>query len=63
MAPKMGKNRLHLAIAPRGRLDQTAEVERLIALGAARIDIGHVDVDWIDLADPDGNEFRLLSAR
>ena len=39
------------------------EVDRLIALGAHRIDIGQGDVPWVVLADPDGNEFCVLSPR
>ncbi len=63
VAPKIGKNRLHLDIAPPGQGDQRAEVDRLVSLGAARIDIGQGDVDWVVMADPDGNEFCVLSPR
>ena len=56
---KVVKNRLHLDIRPD---DQSAEVARLEALGARRVDIGQGDVTWIVLADPDGNEFCILSA-
>jgi len=56
--PKSGKNRLHLDLA--GGPDWQAEVERLLALGAARIDIGQGDVPWDVLADPEGNEFCVL---
>ncbi|MDO8364862.1 MAG: VOC family protein [Actinomycetota bacterium] len=63
VAPKRGKNRLHLDIAPFAHVDQQAEVERLIALGATRIDIGQGDVTWVVMADPDGNEFCVLSSR
>ena len=62
--PKTGKNRIHLDIAPPVGTDQEAEVERLIALGAQRIDIGQGDdVSWIVMADPDGNEFCVLTPR
>ncbi|MCU1388822.1 MAG: hypothetical protein JWL72_2160 [Ilumatobacteraceae bacterium] len=61
--PKSEKNRLHLDIAPAADGDQLAEVERLIALGARRIDIGQGDVDWIVMADPDDNEFCVLTPR
>jgi catechol 2,3-dioxygenase-like lactoylglutathione lyase family enzyme len=61
LKPKHAKNRLHLDVAPAD--DQGAEVERLIALGASRVDIGQRDVDWVVMADPDGNEFCLLAAR
>jgi predicted enzyme related to lactoylglutathione lyase len=57
---KTVKNRLHLDFVPD---DQEAEVERLIAMGATRIDVGQDDVSWVVLADPEGNEFCVLSAR
>ena len=60
---KSAKNRLHLDIAPPIDGDQDAEVERLIALGARRIDIGQGDVSWVVLADPEGNEFCVLTPR
>jgi predicted enzyme related to lactoylglutathione lyase len=60
---KIAKNRLHLDIAPPAGVDQQAEVDRLVALGATRIDIGQGDVSWVVLADPDGNEFCVLSGR
>lgn len=62
VAPKTGKNRLHLDIVPADS-DQQAEVDRLIALGATRIDIGQGDVSWVVMADPDGNEFDVLAPR
>jgi predicted enzyme related to lactoylglutathione lyase len=63
VAPKHGKNRLHFDIAPPAGTDQQAEVERLVSLGATRIDIGQGDVSWVVMADPDGNEFCVLSPR
>lgn len=57
--PKVGQNRLHIDLRPD---DQDAEVERLIELGAARVDIGQSDVSWVVLADPEGNEFCVLAA-
>jgi predicted enzyme related to lactoylglutathione lyase len=63
VTPKTRKNRLHLDIAPPERADQAAEVDRLIALGATRVDIGQVDVGWVVMADPDGNEFCVLTPR
>ncbi|HEU0287288.1 MAG TPA: VOC family protein [Nocardioidaceae bacterium] len=63
VAPKTGKNWLHFDIAPPADGDQQAEVERLISLGAKRIDIGQGDVDWVVMADPDGNEFCVLTPR
>ena len=57
------KNRLHLDVAPPADGDQQAEVERLIALGASRLDIGQGEVDWVVMADPDGNAFCVLTPR
>ncbi len=61
--PKTGKNRLHLDLAPPPGADQQAEVERLVGLGAKRIDIGQGDVPWVVMADPGGNEFCVLTPR
>jgi hypothetical protein len=55
---KAGKNRLHIDLRPD---DQAAEVDRLVGLGAQRVDIGQGDVSWVVLADPEGNEFCVLS--
>lgn len=58
---KTVKNRLHLDFRPD---DQHAEVERLLALGARRADIGQRgDEPWVVLADPEGNEFCVLGER
>lgn len=59
---KTTKNRLHLDVAAEDG-DRRAEVDRLTSLGATRIDIGQGDVDWVVMADPDGNEFCVLSGR
>ncbi len=56
---KTVKNRLHIDVSPRDR-DQAAEVERILALGARRVDIGQGDVSWVVLADPEDNEFCVL---
>ncbi len=63
VAPKTGKNRLHFDLAPSVDGDQQAEVDRLLALGATVIDIGQGEVSWVVMADPDGNEFCLLTPR
>ena len=60
LAPKLGKNRLHLEVAPLDHVEQHAEVDRLVALGAARVDIGQGDVDWVVMTDPDSNEFCVV---
>ena len=59
VAPKTGKNRLHFDLAPPIREEQQAEVDRLVSLGATRIDIGQGEVSRAVMADPDGNEFTL----
>jgi hypothetical protein len=60
---KTAKNRLHFDLAPPLGGDRDAEVERLTTLGAHRIDIGQSDAPWVVMADPDGNEFCVLSPR
>jgi hypothetical protein len=60
--PKKVKNRLHLDLSPSDR-DQAQEVERIVNLGARRIDIGQGDASWVVLADPEGNEFCVLRTR
>ena len=61
---KLTKNRLHLDFAPHTSQDREAELDRLLALGATRADVGQgPDISWDVLADPDGNEFCLLSSR
>ncbi len=57
--PKVGKNRLHLDIVPADG-DQQAEVDRLVSLGATRVDIGQGSVDWVVMSDPDDNELCVL---
>ncbi len=54
------KNRLHIDLNPD---DQAAEVQRLIGLGATHAGVGQQDVSWVVLADPEGNEFCVLTAR
>ena len=57
---KRGKNRLHLDLRP---ADQELEIERVLGLGASRVDIGQEgNESWTVLADPEGNEFCILRA-
>ena len=53
------KNRLHFDLRPE---EQAAEVERLLGLGAKKVDIGQGEQTWVVLADPEGNEFCVLRA-
>ncbi|WP_298890885.1 VOC family protein [uncultured Serinicoccus sp.] len=58
------KNRLHLDLAPHTSQDRDAEIQRLIDLGATRVDVGQTEEHtWTVLADPEGNEFCVLSTR
>ena len=60
---KTVKNRIHLDLAPFLADNPANEVKRLIAAGAAPADIGQGDVRWTVLADPEGNEFCVLTPR
>ncbi|MEO5901662.1 MAG: VOC family protein [Ilumatobacteraceae bacterium] len=67
VAPRVehGHTPLHLDLSPAG-LDgtgQDAEVARLEALGARRIDIGQGTPTWVVMADPEGNGFCVLRRR
>jgi catechol 2,3-dioxygenase-like lactoylglutathione lyase family enzyme len=58
---KTVKNRLHFDLRADG-LPTSDELGRLIALGARHVDVGQpADASWVVLADPEGNEFCLLS--
>jgi Glyoxalase-like domain len=57
-------NRLHLDLTTTSLDDQTETVERLIELGGRLIDIGQGPEDeHVVLADPEGNEFCVLTPR
>jgi hypothetical protein len=56
VAAKVGRNRQRFDLAPTGG-DQQAEVDRLVSLGAIRLETGADGA--VVLADPDGNEFTL----
>ena len=61
---KPAKNRLHLDLAPHTSDDRQGEIERILALGAARVDVGQPDTSsWDVFTDPEGNEFCILSSR
>ncbi|WP_237572207.1 VOC family protein [Mycolicibacterium lacusdiani] len=57
---KTVKNRIHFDLVPD---DQQTEVDRVVGLGARHVDIGQGDESWVVLADPEGNEFCILSAQ
>jgi hypothetical protein len=57
---KISKNRVHLDLTTEA-VDRDAEITRLIALGAQRVDIGQTGGEsWVVLADPEGNEFCVV---
>jgi len=58
---KATKNRLHFDLRADG-VTTSDELDRLLSLGARRADVGQgADVSWVVLADPEDNEFCLLS--
>lgn len=60
---KTVKNRTHLDLRPYPGDDPAAEVARLRELDATDIDVGQGDAPWTCLADPEGNEFCVLTSR
>jgi hypothetical protein len=60
LMPRTGRDRLHFELALPAGGDPRAEVERLLTLGATRV--GTSD-GRVELADPDGNEFCVLTPR
>lgn len=61
--PTPGKNRGHPDLVPVDG-DVDAEVERLLGLGAQRVDVGQSgDEGFVVLADPEDNEFCVLRGR
>lgn len=51
----------HLDLEPDPATGRDAEVERLLALGATRVDWAYDEGDdWVVLADPDGNRFCVV---
>jgi predicted enzyme related to lactoylglutathione lyase len=60
LMPRTGRDRLHFDLLPAEDRTQDAEVERLVSLGATRLDGAPGDTDRVVLADPDGNAFCVL---
>jgi catechol 2,3-dioxygenase-like lactoylglutathione lyase family enzyme len=59
-SPNASRNRQRLDLAPVDR-DPAAEADRLVSLGASRLELGADGV--VMLADPDGNPFRLIAGQ
>lgn len=57
---KTAKNRLHVDfIAP----DLTAEVDRVVTLGATKLrEVAEDGYQWVTVADIEGNEFDIVAA-
>jgi hypothetical protein len=62
---KTVKNRLHIDLAPHLNDDRAALVQSLLDRGATPVVVGQDEdkATWTVLADPEGNEFCVLSAR
>ncbi|MFG2621808.1 VOC family protein [Streptomyces sp. NPDC048507] len=60
---KNGWNRVHLDVRPYPGGDLAQEAERLRGLGATDPGFDQSALHWTVLADPEGNEFCLLTAR
>ena len=57
---KTVKNRVHVDLTT-SAADRYQEIERLLALGARRVDVGQSgEESWTVLADPEGNEFCVI---
>jgi hypothetical protein len=59
--PKTVKNRMHLCLRPTDR-SRDQEIDRILGLGATMVnDLRQGDRGWVVLADPEGNEFCVLT--
>ncbi|WP_433393217.1 VOC family protein [Micromonospora sp. KLBMP9576] len=58
-----GRERVHFDLAPPVPGDRQAEVDRLLTLGATRIDTDRGEAARVAMADPDGNGFCVLTPR
>jgi catechol 2,3-dioxygenase-like lactoylglutathione lyase family enzyme len=60
--PPQEHPRLHLDLHVADAAEQAAETERLVSLGAERVDWDSYpdDPDFVVLADPDGNRFCIV---
>ncbi|HEX3591872.1 MAG TPA: VOC family protein [Pseudonocardiaceae bacterium] len=60
--PVQDHPRVHLDLYAGDAADQAAEVDRLVSLGASRVDWDSYpdDPDFVVLADPEGNRFCVI---
>ncbi|MEV7868839.1 VOC family protein [Streptomyces sp. NPDC088124] len=62
LMPRTGRSRLRFDLAPPAGGDPQAEVDRLVTLGATRIESGADEAGRVMMTDPDGREFSVLTA-
>ncbi|MFG2640178.1 VOC family protein [Streptomyces sp. NPDC048370] len=62
LMPRAGRDRLRFDLALPADGDHESEVERLLTLGATRVDTAGAGAGVV-LTDPDGQEFRVLPPR
>jgi predicted enzyme related to lactoylglutathione lyase len=60
VTPRTGRRRLHFDLGAPVDGHQRAEVDRLLGLGATRIESGQDETGRVVMADLDGNQFCLL---
>jgi hypothetical protein len=62
--PVQERPRVHLDLYAANAYDQAAEIERLVALGARRVewDLYPEDPDFVVLADTEGNRFCVVDS-
>ncbi|MGW4302033.1 VOC family protein [Streptomyces sp. NPDC004646] len=62
--PVQDRPRVHLDLYAADGAEQRAEVDRLVSLGAERVDwdLYPEDPDFVVLADPEGNRFCVIDA-
>jgi len=62
--PKTRPNQMHFDLKSESLAEQQQTVARALALGARHIDVGQrPEEGHVVLADPDGNEFCVLTPR
>jgi hypothetical protein len=60
LMPRTGRDRYHHHLSPPAGGDQAGEVERLVSLGAVRLEVQRPEVATVLLADPGGTVFCVL---
>jgi catechol 2,3-dioxygenase-like lactoylglutathione lyase family enzyme len=63
LSPRTGPDRVRFDLSVPVHSDLPAEIDRLLGLGATRLDTGRNETGRVPMADPDGNDFCLLALR